>query len=403
MFEGGEPSGTQLGGDGRGVAARRLLAAAVQAVAAIDLDSVDPDDLAELTLSVERLRNAVDALSAEALAVFDRRGRWADEGALSAERWVAARTGTPLRSLRAQRRAGAALRALPAARSAARDGRLSSQHTKALAACVEAHPARAAEHEAVLVDQALGLDVEAFAQAARYWRCLADDAADTGEPRPDPAGDFVHLTKTPNGRWRLAGELSDEDGALLCAALEASVDRQLRAARDGDPSVGDASASTLRASALVDLAAQAARREPGARSVPDRYRVAVVIDHDTRDWQLPFCDSAAFRVTVGAEGEVLDVGRLEREWPAAIRRAITHRDGGCVFPGCDRPPGWTDVHHCHPWEDGGRTCVDNGALLCRRHHTFIHAKGWTVAVEDRTPIVRRPDGRPYEVRRWLAA
>jgi hypothetical protein len=78
---------------------------------------------------------------------------------------------------------------------------------------------------------------------------------------------------------------------------------------------------------------------------------------------------------------VLDIGRLTQQWPSGIRRAITICDGGCTFPGCDRPPSWSDIHHCRPWHDGGPTNVDSGALLCRRHHTFIHKYDWTVVVE----------------------
>ena len=35
------------------------------------------------------------------------------------------------------------------------------------------------------------------------------------------------------------------------------------------------------------------------------------------------------------------------------RRALTLRDRGCVFPGCDRPPGWCEGHHIVPWPAGG--------------------------------------------------
>jgi hypothetical protein len=31
------------------------------------------------------------------------------------------------------------------------------------------------------------------------------------------------------------------------------------------------------------------------------------------------------------------------------------RDGGCVFPGCDRPLAWCDAHHLWHWVDGGPT------------------------------------------------
>jgi hypothetical protein len=38
------------------------------------------------------------------------------------------------------------------------------------------------------------------------------------------------------------------------------------------------------------------------------------------------------------------------------------------------------VHHCQPWIPDGETKVDNAALLCRAHHTFIHAKGWRIVI-----------------------
>jgi hypothetical protein len=157
----------------------------------------------------------------------------------------------------------------------------------------------------------------------------------------------------------------------------------------------------LRAAALVDLAAQAMRREPSDASVPDRYRVGIVV----HSGQAPVpaevaCDADAYRVVLGAKGEVLDVGRQTNRWPVAIRRAITVRDRGCVFPACDRPPSWTDIHHCTPWSDGGSTSADNGVLLCRRHHSFVHQHNWRVALERGKPTTRRPDGTLYVIQRW---
>jgi hypothetical protein len=46
--------------------------------------------------------------------------------------------------------------------------------------------------------------------------------------------------------------------------------------------------------------------------------------------------------------------------------------------------------------------VDNGALLCRGHHSFIHAKRWRVDVEDGRPVVYRDDGARHVITRWSA-
>jgi len=72
------------------------------------------------------------------------------------------------------------------------------------------------------------------------------------------------------------------------------------------------------------------------------------------------------------------------------------------LPGCDRPPSWC-VHHCEHGEDGGGTKVDNGARLCRRHHTFIHRRRWKVGVERGRPVVYRDDGAEYVITRWHVA
>lgn len=73
---------------------------------------------------------------------------------------------------------------------------------------------------------------------------------------------------------------------------------------------------------------------------------------------------------------VLDVGSRRRLFPPAQRAALTVRDRGCTFPGCDRPPGWCEAHHLRAWEAGGPTTVANGALLCSHHHHLVHARSW---------------------------
>ena len=146
------------------------------------------------------------------------------------------------------------------------------------------------------------------------------------------------------------------------------------------------------------------RHQPGDLSVPDRYRVGVVVKvEDLDDLGEAGCDSSFYRIVVGPDGEVLDIGRESRRWPKGIRRAITYRDGGCAFPGCDRPPSWCDAHHCHDWDDGGHTKVDNGVLLCRSHHSFIHRRRWSITIEHGKPVFRKPDGTEHIINRWDAA
>lgn len=95
-------------------------------------------------------------------------------------------------------------------------------------------------------------------------------------------------------------------------------------------------------------------------------------------------------------GNIVDLGRRQRLFSRAQRRALVYRDRGCVFPGCDRGPKWCDGHHLKPWEDGGLTDLINGVLLCRRHHRLVH-RGWRLERDHLTGIVTAtsPDGRTF--------
>ncbi len=84
------------------------------------------------------------------------------------------------------------------------------------------------------------------------------------------------------------------------------------------------------------------------------------------------CDADVIPMVLGGACEPLDVGRAKRLFTGALRAAIIHRDQGCTFPDCDRPPDWCDAHHVNPWWSGGETSLANAALLCARHHTIVH-------------------------------
>lgn len=86
------------------------------------------------------------------------------------------------------------------------------------------------------------------------------------------------------------------------------------------------------------------------------------------------CDVSVSPVTLTGDREVLSVGRKQRQFPDAIRRAILARDRGCAVPGCHWPAAWCELHHVQPWADHGATSVDNGLTLCAHHHQTLHAK-----------------------------
>jgi hypothetical protein len=117
--------------------------------------------------------------------------------------------------------------------------------------------------------------------------------------------------------------------------------------------------------------------------------------------KLLLCSGFIRRVVLDpATGKVVDVGRRQRRFTRRQWRALVVRDGGCAFPGCDRKPKWCDAHHLKPWEDHGPTDLDNGCLLCRRHHTMVHHGGWQLERNPRTGVftATAPDGRTFSRR-----
>lgn len=84
------------------------------------------------------------------------------------------------------------------------------------------------------------------------------------------------------------------------------------------------------------------------------------------------CTAGIIPVVLGGPSEPLDVGRASRFHKKPQRIAMALRDGGCTALGCDRPPAMCHAHHDKPWSRGGVTNLEDGRLLCPRHHTLAH-------------------------------
>jgi hypothetical protein len=90
---------------------------------------------------------------------------------------------------------------------------------------------------------------------------------------------------------------------------------------------------------------------------------------------------------------VLAYGRSRYTVPRLLFRAVAARDGGCRFPGCDRPVRFCDAHHIRYWRHGGATDHDNLVLLCSRHHHLVHKERLQLKLLPDTDVeVTWPDG-----------
>ncbi len=84
------------------------------------------------------------------------------------------------------------------------------------------------------------------------------------------------------------------------------------------------------------------------------------------------CNARLIPAVLGGDSEILDVGRAQRLFTSAQRRALLLRDRTCRAAGCDIPGTWAEAHHWIPWHQGGPTDLDNGVLLCAHHHHRAH-------------------------------
>jgi len=225
---------------------------------------------------------------------------------------------------------------------------------------------------------------------------------------------WFECDQTYGGVYVLRGELDAENGTLVKTALDAIS----HGAKRGETRT----ASQRRADALVELAALQLRCGDHPDVHGQRPHLTVTVSANTLrsgvDGQSAelrgvgpihpetarrlACDAVRTLVTLAppAAGSVstapstgalpLSVGRATRTIPAHIRTALHLRDQGCRFPGCDRPPGWTDGHHIIHWPDGGPTELDNLVSLCRPHHRAVHEQGWRIHIADGIAVVERP-------------
>ncbi|WP_254367322.1 HNH endonuclease signature motif containing protein [Microbacterium sp. NC79] len=79
-----------------------------------------------------------------------------------------------------------------------------------------------------------------------------------------------------------------------------------------------------------------------------------------------------------------------------LRRRLRVRDEHCRFPGCRQPAHRCEADHGLAAADGGKTHLDNLALLCKGHHTMKHAAHWQV-VHEQHGVLRwtSPNGNTY--------
>ena len=393
--------------------------ALVAGLAGEDRAGWGPSARAQRVRDLFALKERTDAALLTAIGEWDAGKDWALDGQLSAPTWLAWQA--PLTKATAGRVVADAefLRGHDDIAALLAAGEVSCAHVTAMAKAAAHHETEFDICKDSLLGSARDMNPTDFAAVMASWAKLVDD-----RPPRQPGDRGFRIRKLMDG-WGVPDGLIDPE---LCALFERCAndlappdpldapDAPRTALQRGHDALADLCNRHLRghtgaapattADVSIDLATLARHRFaefllPHDRLPHDPARTHCAIDHrplTVEDAERLLCDSAVGRLILDADGEVLDAGRQARQFNRAQRRAMALRDGGCAFPGCDRPPQWCDAHHLDFWDaHHGRTDLDRGCLLCRRHHTLIHHRGWAL---DRDPTTgtftaTAPNGRTF--------
>ncbi len=340
-------------------------------------------------LSNEQIREHLDELFRQKAAVegaivvllgeVDRRQAYRDEGATSSEPWATERFGISTPTARAYTHLAEKAWDIPHLVAGLCAGDLSFDKVRAVAEL--ATP----ETDRELRDQAQERSVRQLTEMARSRQVPTEATAESDHERR-----FLRF----NDRFRTATvQLPSESYAETRACLEARA-RKI-------PSDGETPWDQRLCDAFLEVIRSSVPGTNGGRSTSSPYVViahvplVALIDESGEVTELAgelerdgliscetvrriACDAT---IVIGVDddvGHTMYEGRTRREPTDAQRREVMRRDRHCRFPGCTNVT-FTNTHHVVPWKPGGRTDIDNLALLCLHHHRLVHSRGWSMS------------------------
>lgn len=380
---------------------------ALDAVGGVDPGWMRTAEKAEALRELDRAR---DRLAAVELALLGKaEDVAADDGARSPAAWLAGQARRDYGTCAASQRVAESLLRWPRIEDALRRGAINLDQARVMLTALDALPRDLVPQplllkaEALLVDEAPPLTPRQLrALGERLLAILAPDVLEEEERRRIEAEMAAARTRT-----RLGTRSNGDGTSTLTAVLpDASVQRLL--------AVLDAIASprrehTARGLGVTDPAT--GRRLPGdqvrghafsallERLDPDQLprhggtATTVMVTISLTDLRSSLgvgqlatggtvsagearrlaCSGGIIPVVLGGRSEILDLGRSQRLFSPAQRRAMALRDRECRAEGCSVPAAWCEAHHHRqPWSRGGRTDLADGRLLCSWHHHRAH-------------------------------
>jgi hypothetical protein len=122
---------------------------------------------------------------------------------------------------------------------------------------------------------------------------------------------------------------------------------------------------------VVSIGLDALRSGLGVATLENRQRISA------GEARRLLCKAGVIPMVLDGESMPLDVGREKRFFDRYQKVAMDQKHRGCAATNCDRPPGYCEYHHPHPWAAGGRTDARTGIPLCPPHHHMAdHPESW---------------------------
>lgn len=218
--------------------------------------------------------------------------------------------------------------------------------------------------------------VAGFERWAREVRGIGNQMDQDGgyDPATEATNNELRLVPTTNGITYVSGKLVGELALVIRKLIEGETERVLTRYRsDAEASGGETavpSCAQTAAEALGELLERGSGVPDGQGKLPEPEIVVILKQEsntlaDDEGNQLSL-EVLRFILAAGlihppempGSGDPLRMGRTLRYANRHMRRALLLRDGGCIFPGCDRPASWCDAHHVDEWDDGCPTDVE---------------------------------------------
>jgi len=391
------------------------LADSIDELIGLDLTRLDADELLDLLRGLETQRRRIPVADHRLIAELDERGVAGEFAARDTRTLL--RDALRLSPHEAKRRVGAAVDLgprrtvggerlgplFPEVAAAQAAGVICDEHARVVIRAIDELPAavqtkHGTDVEARLVAEAHRFDPSVLARLARH----VVEVLDPDGTLADDADHERRRTATLSGNRDGSGELHAHLTPAAFTQWQAVLD-PLAAPRPSDAEGEDLRGPGQRMhDALADAAARllASGTLPAAGGTPATVLLTMTLDQlETRTGLVTTAHggavSAADALRIAGEAQVVPVvidndgvlafGQGRRVASTGQRLALAARDGGCCFPGCDAPPGWTQAHHVVGWIDGGGTDLDNLCLLCGFHHREFEKRGWAVTMKDGLP------------------